>query len=221
MSRKTLLITSVICAICVICGLSVTAGCSGNLRFAPTEAQKQVAMRTHLNALAVDADGADPGTPATRQLVEGTATSLSYIGSPAQIAQTPEQYAAVITAANTDAVKRPTGEDVFNAVDGWLALGLSVASIFTGAGAVKTVSVIKTAQEKSRALREVIVGNELLKDYLKNSGSFGTLDIFKSAQNSAQSNGTKRLVAIQKIAGDGALPSIPSIPVTPQPTATV
>lgn len=215
---RTILIAAFVVSLLCVLAFTIT-GCDGSLRFAPTEAQKQVAMRTHLNALAVDADGADPGTAATKQLVEGTSASLTYIGTPAQIAQTPEQYAAAITAANTDAAKRPAGEDVFNAVDGWLALGVSVASLFTGAGAIKATKAIQTAREKSKALREIIVGNELLQAKLKAAGNLGSLDLFKASQNAAQTDSTRLIVANQKITGDGALSKMPPMPPVTFPSA--
>jgi len=170
----------------------ILAGCTNPVRFAPTEPQKEVALKTHLNALAVNASGAEANTPATKQLVEGTAVSLNYIGVPAS----PEikDYEAALSSASADAARRPTIEKISGNISEGLSLAAQLAILFgvggCALGGKKVLDWVKLAKAKNKALAEIINGNELLKNTLAPSDimTFGT------RQNEAQSVETKRIV---------------------------
>jgi len=178
MHFKTLL--PVIC--CVV--LLLICGCSEQLRFAASESQKQIALQTHMTARAVNENGADPGSQAAEQLVDGTETALAYIGMP----KSPdiEDYATTSQQARDDAVKRPVAEDVFEAAEQGLSLAAELAILFgvggAGFGGKKLLDWLKLAREKNKALAEIVHGNELLKKSLTDA----QLQLFKKAQNDAQ-----------------------------------
>jgi len=164
---------------------------------APSESQRQVAFRTYLNARAVDANGADARTPATKQLVEGTGASLQFTGMPT----TPEiaDYESTLQAAYADAAKRPTTEKVFDAVGEGLTLAEQLAILFgfggTTLGGVKLAEWFARARKKSQGLQEIIDAN---RDFLA-AVDEQARGVFKAAQNNKQSMATKKLVAELKI----------------------
>lgn len=163
-------------------------GCDA-LRLQPTEAQKQAAFGTLQTALAVDGQGAQPGSPATKQLVNGTSANLTYIGIPAN--PSTDLLATTIQAQN-DAALRPEIEDVWAGFDTALAAGLIIAGAVTGAGGLKAVGYIKKAQETSAALKEVVKGNEVFKGSdIPDEKAIHTMRI---AQRSTQSQATQKLV---------------------------
>ena len=89
-------------------------GCE-SLRFPPTEPQKQMAQNTQRAAMLADAQGADPDSGLTRQLVTGSTVALNYTGLPKD--PVIEDFDATADQAAKDASKRPTAEQVFEAVD--------------------------------------------------------------------------------------------------------
>ena len=175
-------------------------GCNG-LRFAPTESQKQIAFTTHQAARTAADLGLEPGCVAAKQLVSGTAASLAYSGMPAS----PEiaDYDATASAAAADATRRPTADDVFEAAEGGLSLAAELALLFgaggVGLGGKKLIDWIALAQKKSKALKEVVQGNELLTQYLSDQGKTAELTTFKRAQTSVQSPQTELLVTAERI----------------------
>jgi hypothetical protein len=177
-----LLLTSVFCLL--------TSGCS--LRLAPTEPQKQIALDTYQVAQSVNAAGAQPATPATQKLVSGAAASLAYTGLPAS--PTITDYPTILQAAQTDAVKRPTIDDIASAADGWLSLGIGVAGLFTGGVGLKVAAALKAAKAKAEALKEVVQGNEEFKRWLEANGDLEAINSFRTAQTGVQSIATEQAV---------------------------
>jgi len=179
--------------IALLCAVSVLlfSGCAGPLRFAPSEPQKQIAFQTHLTARAVNAEGAQPGSQAARQLVGGTETALSYMGMP----DSPDiaDYETTAQKAKDDAARRPSGEDIFAAAEGGLSLAAELAILFgvggAGFGGKKVLDWLKLAREKNKALQEIINNNELFIDNVDPP----IADNFKQLQKK-QSAATKRLV---------------------------
>lgn len=192
------------------------SGCDKPLRFAPTESQKQLALRTHLNAKKIDAVGSDPCSPVSSQVKEGTRVSLDYIGLPAD----PDiaDYPATLTQAGTDATKRPTSKEVFNAVNKSLNLVELILMIIggtTGLGAVafgarkgvKYVSSLKSTASEfeqdfiaiEKAFIEVIGAEQEFKRTLRSKGkqtiqieeALGTL---KEVNHAKQSKETTQMV---------------------------
>ncbi len=170
----------------------VSAGCANPLRLAPTEPQKQITFRTHLNALAVNSSGAEANTPATKQLVEGTAASLDYAGQPANPDIT--DYTATLSAARSDAVRRPTIEKISGGINEGLSLVAQIALAFGVGGSTlggkKLLDWVKLAKVKNKALTEIIQGNEFLKSTLTPAA----INDFKSKQSQAQSISTEKIV---------------------------
>lgn len=201
--------------IVLIIFIATLTGC-GNLRFGPSESQKQVAFRTYKNAVAVAQAGAEPASPATRQVVEGTAAALAYVGMPK--APEVEDYPAALEQAQADAVKRPKGSDVFDAAEGGLSLAAELAILFgaggVGVGGKKVIDWIALARNKSNALREVVEGNELLKNYLQTSGSTTELAAFKTIHSQEQSAETAKLVAMERLPIKQAVISMPKVQAT-------
>ena len=180
--------------------LLVLAGC-GRLRFAPSAAQQQIAWATHQTARAVDAGGAEAASPATEQLVDGTATALAYTGMPAA----PEivDYATTSGQAAADAAARPTAADVVTEVGQHVEGGLSLLEgllAVAGLGGVaiggkKAVDWVSLARQKNTALQEVVLGNELLLQQLgKHADGQIIIKQFKDAQGDVQSGPTERIV---------------------------
>ena len=121
---------------------------------------------------------------------------MSYMGLPDELprAITAEEVLAdssfqIAEQAEVDSQRRFDGWQV---ADGVVEFGIAVASLFGGVYGLKFAGYLKQAREKSRALKEIVAGNELFKQY--NSGA---VDSFKNAQ-SVQSAKTKEIVAKMK-----------------------
>lgn len=208
--RLVYIIAFLIVLTVLLAGLS---GCD-RLRFSPTEPQRQIAYQTHQNALVANAQGAEPASPLTHQLVDGTATSLAYTGMPADPCIS--NYELTAAQARSDARQRPTAADVtdeaFTAAEGGLDFVSDILPILglggVGVAGKTLIDWIRLARQKSTALREVVAGSELFKHELRKAGSGFTaeqaqqiIEIFGLAQNSAQSGvATKTLVTANKTA---------------------
>lgn len=195
-SVPIVLATLILYAFVPLCLCAFLTGCD-TLRLAPSEAQKQIALRTHLNARAVDAGGAEASTPATQQLVQGTGASLDFTGMPGSLEIA--DYDATLQAAYADAAKRPTTEKVFEAVGEGLSLVGQLAILFgTGGitlGGVKITEWISRARKKSQGLQEIILANKVFLAAVDEQ----TRGVFKTAQNNRQSTATKKIVAELKV----------------------
>ena len=184
--------------LCTFC-----TGCGDKLRFAPAEEQKQVAFHTYQTALAVEASGTDAASPASRQLVGGTATALAYTGMPADPCIV--DYPATVATASVQAQQRPTTADVIEQAAADADVGLSLAAqlalLFgvgaSGVGGKKILDWIALAREKSAALSQIVKGNELFKQKVATGGALTTpqvVEAFKEAQTHAQKPATEILV---------------------------
>ena len=180
----------------LIIAIFFLAGC-GNIRFAPGEAQKQNAWLHNRTAqMASEAAAAEQTSEQLRQLTSLSSLQskafLSYYGLAEQIPQA-DSIDDILsqsswTIANTalgQASLRPNSWDI---ADGVLDLGIVVASLFGGVYGIKFAAFLKQARSKSQALREIILGNELLKQQDEQIS-----DIFKSAQQN-QSAETRKIV---------------------------
>ncbi len=173
------------------------AGCDA-VRFAPTETQKQNAW-LHNRTAQVAADTARAEN--VSEQLEGL-TSLcaaqsrsfsSYYGMPKEFpaADTPEQILAqsnwqLAQKSLLESAKRP---DAWQLADNALELGIGIAALLGGVYGTRAVSFLREARTKSKALREIVVGNELFKNLHSESAS-----VFKSAHKN-QSAETKQIVA--------------------------
>jgi len=174
------------------------AGCAEQLRFAPSESQKQAAELTHALALQIDAQGAGPGSPATKKLAAGTRAGVVYMGRPKALSDM-GQFETSVAQAQVDAAQRPDPNSISGAVDAGLSLAAQLAILIgfggSSVGGVKVLQLIAMARRKNQALAEIIKGNELYKKSITDNEK----EQFRIAQNSKQSTSTKLLVAKQKL----------------------
>jgi hypothetical protein len=187
----------IIIGLCVV--LFVT-GCE-SLRFAPSEVQKQNAWLHNRTAAitaqtARDEFGSEKLQALSRLGEIQSRAFVSYFGLPGEFppAETAEDVLAesnfkLADAAAQSAAARPDG---WQLADSAMELGIGIFALLGGVYGTQTVRFLKQARTKSKALQEVISGNELFKK--QNESSAGA---FKQAQAN-QSPETRRLVAQMK-----------------------
>lgn len=176
--------------------LGVT-GC-GSLRLAPSERVKQNAWLHNRTAEAAAevavAEETSPQLQALTKLSEVQSRSFStYCGLPEEypLAETNEQILAeanwqLARSAQIESAERPGPWDV---ADTLLEVGIGVAALAGGVYGTRIARFLKDARAKSKALHEIIAGNELFKR--QNTDQVAA---FKAAQSS-QSPETRQLVA--------------------------
>lgn len=185
--------------VCACIGFAL-AGC-GTLRFAPSEAQKQNAWlhnRTATIAAQIaKAENVSQVLQALIQLGEKQSQALTtYYGLPNEFppAETVEEILAesnwqLAETALRDGSDRP---DPWQVADSMLELGIGISALLGGVYGTRVVRFLKDARDKSKALKEIIAGNETFKK--QNASSTAA---FKQA-HSTQSPQTRQLVAQMK-----------------------
>jgi len=172
------------------------AGCGG-LRFAPGEAQRQNAWLHNRTAqMAADAARTEDTSSELQGLtelceVQSRAFTADY-GLPAKFPSA-DTVDAILVESNqqlaglalAEARQRP---DVWDLTDSVIDLGIAAAALFGGVYGVKVARFLKEARVKSKALREIIVSNEIFKRQYANSAG-----AFKEAHRN-QSSQTRQLV---------------------------
>jgi len=184
----------------VSAAVCLLAGCQG-LRFAPSEAQKQNAW-LHNRTAAAAAQMAQ--SEEASQKLQGL-TELSHLQSGAITAHfgTPEEIPQAFTAeeilersnwelAEATKVEGTERPDAFRIADNVLELAIGISALLGGVYGTRAVRFLKEAKNKSRALEEIIAGNELFKKEHK-----AHAPAFKEAQKN-QSPATKQIVAQMK-----------------------
>ncbi len=180
----------------IILSFVFMAGCDA-LRFAPTENQKQNAWLHNRTAqLAADKARAEN----VSQQLEGLASLCalqsrsfsSYYGMPKEFpsADTSEQILAqtswqLAQKSLTESAERP---DAWQLADNALELSIGIAALVGGVYGTRAARFLKEARDKSKALKEIVEGNELFKN--QHSESAGD---FKAAHQN-QSAETRKLV---------------------------
>lgn len=173
------------------------AGCE-TLRFAPGEAQKQNAWLHNRTTMAAAEKARTENT--SEQLQALTSLSevqsrafTSYYGLPKQfpLAETAEDILSqsnsrLAGTALSESAERP---EVWRLADSGLELAIGVTALLGGVYGTRAVRFLQQAKDKSKALQEIIKGNELFKKDHKDQA-----DAFKQAHNS-QSPQTRQLVA--------------------------
>jgi hypothetical protein len=176
------------------------AGCD-SLRFAPTETQKQNAW-LHNRAAIITSETAKSEN-ASEKLQSLTKLSelqsrafVSYNGLPKEFpqAETAENILAqsnwqLARTALTESAERP---DVWQLADSALELAIGVCALLGGVYGTRALQFLREAQAKSKALKEIIEGNELFKEQNESS-----IAAFKQAQQN-QSPATRQIVAEMK-----------------------
>lgn len=149
----------------------LSAGCE-SLRFAPTETQKQNAW-LHNRTAEITAETAKSEN-ASAKLQDLTKLSelqsrafVSYNGLPREFpqAETAEDCLAqsnwqLAQVALAESAERP---DTWQVADSMLELAIGVCALFGGVYGTRAVRFLRDAQTKSKALKEIIKGNELFK----------------------------------------------------------
>ncbi|UCF43852.1 MAG: hypothetical protein JSV99_02705 [Planctomycetota bacterium] len=178
----------------------VLAGCE-SLRFAPTEAQKQNAW-LHNRTAAVAADTAHTENASgklqalTRLSKLQSGAFVSYCGLPRELPQadTAEDILAESSfqLAQTAVAQSAERPDTFQVADNIFELAIGISALLGGVYGTRAVRFLKEARVKSKALQEVIAGNELFKSqHTDQAGAF------KQAHHK-QSPETRQLVAQMK-----------------------
>jgi hypothetical protein len=182
------------------------SGCEG-FRYAATEAQKENAwLHTQVCAEAADAAEKENASPdlceLTAQAHEQSTAFVADYGVPDTFAtgyphgQADPSAAlgtwldratlqTVTAQAKADSLRKP---DAWALADSAMELGIALAGLLGGAYGIRIAGAIKTAREKSKALQEIVTGNELFKQLYPEHA-----DRFKTAQQK-QSPETKQLV---------------------------
>lgn len=172
-------------------------GCD-SLRFAPTESQKQNAwLHNRTTTVAADAARAEGASEKicdlTRLSQLQSRSFTSYYGLPREFPQadTAEQILAGSNFQIAETSLQESGQrpEVFELADNVFDLAIGICAVLGGVYGTKAVGFLRQAKVKSKALQEIIAGNELFKKL--NSES---TDAFKEAQSS-QSPQTRQIVA--------------------------
>ena len=165
--------------------LLIVGGCDV-LRFGPSEEQKQNAW-VHNRTAAIASQTAQ-NEQASEQLQELTKLSetqseafVAYCGLPEELPKAntvndvlSESNKQLAVTAIAQSKQRP---DAWTVADSALELGIAVAGLFGGAGAVRFGKFLQDAKAKSNALKEIVLGNEIFKKTNPDSA-----DAFKDAQ---------------------------------------
>jgi len=176
------------------------AGCD-SLRLSPTEQQKQNAWlhnRTTLMATEkAESEDASKTLQMLTKLSELQSRAFSaYYGLPKEFppADTVEDILSqsnlqLAQTALAESAERP---DMFQVADNVFELAIGICALLGGVYGTKAVNFLKEARTKSKALKEIIEGNELFKKQNESS-----VAAFKQAQQN-QSPQTRQIVAEMK-----------------------
>jgi hypothetical protein len=149
---------------------------------------------TQVSAQAARDEGTSPKLQALTKLGELQSRAfVSYHGLPKELpkADTAEDILAesnveLAAAAIGDAGVRP---DAWEVADSMLELGIGIAALLGGVYGTRAARFLKQARAKSKALKEIVEGNELFKRVNDQQAK-----AFKEAHR-AQSHATKQIVA--------------------------
>jgi hypothetical protein len=176
------------------------AGCD-SLRFAPGEAQKQNAWLHNRTAIitaeTARVEDASEELQALTQLLELQSRSISgYCGLPKEFPQA-ETAEDILSQSNWQLARTALAEsadrpDTWQVADSMLELGIGICALLGGVYGTKAVRFLGQAKAKSKALQEIIVGNEIFKKENEAQAS-----AFKQAHQS-QSPATRQIVAEMK-----------------------
>lgn len=175
-------------------------GCD-SLRFAPTEEQKQNAwLHSRTVQLAADAAVQENTSDSLKSLtqlsrVQSEAFTIDY-GLPEKLPNTltkeqilSESSRLITEKATIQSAQRP---DVWQITDNAFELGIGIAGLVGGVYGLKITRFLREAKTRTKALQEIVEGNELFKQQNAESA-----EAFKSAHRS-QSAQTRQLVAQMK-----------------------
>ena len=192
-----------ILAFTCVCIVPILSGCD-SLRFAPNEAQKQNAWLHNRTAIitaeAARAEGATEKLQALTRLGEVQSRAFtSYCGLPKEFpkAETAEDVLSdsswqLAQTAIKAGAQRPDAWEVANSA---IDLGIGICALLGGVYGTRAVRFLREARTKSKALQEIIAGNELFKTQTQAQAA-----VFKQAHDH-QSSDTRQVVARVKAQG--------------------
>lgn len=176
------------------------AGCD-SLRLAPAESQKQNAWLHNRTAMmaaqTAKAESTSEKLQALTQLSEVQSRAFScYYGLPKEFPQA-ETAEDVLTESSWQLARTALQQgadrtDAWEVADSMLELGIGICALLGGVYGTRAVRFLREARTKSKALQEIIVGNELYKKHNESSAS-----AFKQAHQN-QSPQTRQIVAEMK-----------------------
>jgi len=187
-------------SICLFTFVLLLAGCD-SLRFAPSEQQKQNAWLHNRTAIAAAETARGESASEKLQSLSGLSelqsqAFTSYFGLPKEFpkAASAEEILAESNwqLANTAVQQSSDRPDAWQVADSAMELGIGICALLGGVYGTRAVGFLKGARAKSKALQEIIVGNELFK---KNNQP--QVVAFKQAQQN-QSPTTRQIVAEMK-----------------------
>jgi len=191
--KRILIILTLLCCL--------SAGCD-SLRFAPSEAQKQNAwLHNRTTTIAADTarlENASEKLQALTQLSEIQSQAFSsHYGLPKEFPQAETAEDVLIESnwqlARTALQQGAERPDAWEVADSMLELGIGICALLGGVYGTRAVGFLRQAKTKSKALQEIITGNELYKKHNVSSAS-----AFKQAQSN-QSPQTRQIVAQMKV----------------------
>ena len=172
-------------------------GCD-SLRFAPTETQKQNAwLHNRTTTIAADTsktENASEQLQALTQLSEVQSRAFSsYFGMPKEFPRS-ETVEDVLAESNRQLARTALHQgaerpDAWEVADSMLELGIGICALLGGVYGSRAVGFLRQAKTKSKALKEIITGNEFFKKQNASSAS-----VFKQAHQN-QSPQTRQIVA--------------------------
>jgi hypothetical protein len=173
------------------------AGCN-SLRFAPTEAQKQNAwLHNRTATISVDtarAENASEKLQALTQLSELQSRAFSsYYGLPKEFPQA-DSAEEILAESNWQLTQTALQQgadrpDAWQVANSMLELGIGICALLGGVYGTRAVRFLRETRAKSKALQEIITGNELFKRQNQSQ-----IAAFKEAHKS-QSSQTRQIVA--------------------------
>jgi len=177
------------------------AGCD-SLRFAPSEAQKQNAW-LHNRTAVIAAETAKTEDTSERlqaltQLSELQSRAFSsYYGLPKEVPQADSAEEILAESnwqlAHTALQQGADRPDAWQVADSMLELGIGICALLGGVYGTRAVRFLRETRTKSKALQEIITGNELFKRQNQSQTA-----AFKEAHKS-QSPQTRQIVAQMKL----------------------
>jgi hypothetical protein len=182
---------------CLFGFVFLLAGCD-SLRFTPSEEQKQNAWLHNRTAIAAAETAKAESSSEKLQSLTGLSelqsqAFTSYFGLPKEFpkAASAEEILAEPNwqLANTAVQQSGDRPDAWQLADSAMELGIGICALLGGVYGTRAVGFLKDAKTKSKALQEIIFGNELFK---KNNQT--QVAAFKQAQQN-QSPETRQIVA--------------------------
>jgi len=196
--KSTRFFTCALVTYALICFL--LAGCD-SLRFAPSEAQKQNAWLHNRTAI-IAAEAAKTENTSEKlqdltQLNELQSRAFSsHYGLPKEFPQA-DSAEEILAESNWQLSRTALQQggdrpDAWQVADSILELSIGICALLGGVYGTRAVRFLKDARTKSKALQEIITGNELFKKQNQSSAS-----AFKQAHQN-QSHQTRQIVTQMK-----------------------